>query len=405
MADEEYERKMVYAGDREKLAPEKPVVEVEKKERRMADWLLVLIAIIGLGLTVYYIGFEKITPISDLFPNMSNVTQPQTPPPENQTSPPTTGPNVSYGSIDSVTFTGNRTTFVSREEVNLSLKVGCTATCQALYLSVFDGSNRLASYESPSEWSNTTNVTVSIVVPRRANATLALVVLADSRNPNNTLSGASTEAMNTFNFNVLENLQKIIYGKEFYLEVNELGNLTDLNATIRLDSIQDGMAHISVINKDSVTFSSNLNPATKPNATFFDFLTIQILNLSSEEAKLIAWPNGFLEAISIQYPLSTNISTTEVFGVYLKCTGTCAGTYVGVHIIYQSNITRVGFLNQTSAWSGFEVVNISTNIPLSYVNKTSEIKILADTRNEKSTLFVDLWNPPDKTLNKNYYVQ
>jgi len=112
-----------------------------------------------------------------------------------------------------------------------------------------------------------------------------------------------------------------------------------------------------------------------------------------------------LEAISLQAPLSPNISTSTVFNVYLKCTGTCAATYVGVHILVETNLTRIGFYNETKAWSGFEIINITTTIPDTYLNKTSEVKILADTRKERNAYYFDLWNPPEKILVKNFTVQ
>ncbi len=54
MADEEYERRMVYAGEPEQPVQQQqpPGQKEEKKERRMADWLLVVVAAVGSSLVM-----------------------------------------------------------------------------------------------------------------------------------------------------------------------------------------------------------------------------------------------------------------------------------------------------------------------------------------------------------------
>jgi hypothetical protein len=262
----------------------------------------------------------------------------------------------------------------------------------------------MGEFQNASSWNGTVTIVVPFSVPKRDNAALALSVFADSVNINNTIYGANTEEEAIFYLNVLASVQKIIYGKEFYLDMGETGNLTDLNATIFLESIQNGAAKISIRRLDGVTFSSTLDTVNKPNTTFFDFLTVELLSTGDNYAKLIAWPNGIIETVSLQAPYSSNISTTAQFQVYLKCTGTCAGTYVGIHFLNESVLTRVGFYNATKAWSGWQTVNISTSIPYFYVNKTSEVKILVDTRNQRNAFFWDLWHPPEKEYTRYFYV-
>ena len=148
-----------------------------------------------------------------------------------------------------------------------------------------------------------------------------------------------------------------------------------------------------------------MSMASKPNATFFDFLTLQLLNTSQNQIKMIAWPNGVLRTIALQSPLGNSITLGDTFEVYMECTGTCAATYVGIHIVYQANLTRVGFYNETAAWNGSKVVDVTTSVPSNYQNTTSEIKVLADTRNSLSTFYYDMWHLPERILEKNVTVQ
>jgi hypothetical protein len=262
----------------------------------------------------------------------------------------------------------------------------------------------MGEFQNASSWNGTVAIAVPFSVPKRDNAALALSVFADSVDINNTLYGANAEEETVFYLNVLASVQKIIYGKEFYLDMGETGNLTDLNATIFLESLQSGAAKVSVKRQDGITFSSTLDTVNKPNTTFFDFLTIRLVDTGDNYAKLVAWPNGIIETVTLQAPLTSNITTTEQFRVYLKCTGTCAGTYIGIHFLNASVLSRVGFYNETKAWSGWQTVNISTVIPSFYINKTSEVKILADTRNQRNAFFWDLWHPPEKEYIKYFYV-
>lgn len=397
------ERKMVYAGDMtegeliaEGLAP-------QKQPKNFSNLLLVTVAIIGLVLTVYYIGFGHLNFSFGASPNATNNSQ-------NETGAIGTANTSENGSavtvpiITSLFYTGSKTTLLSREEFNLTLRFDCNGTCSGAYISLYDGSSLLASYADPAPWTSSKNATIAFVVPRRINATLALEILADSRNSSYTAYGAEPQARKTVYFNVLEGTQNIIYGKEFYLDVGESGNLSDLNVKIRLDSLSGGNAKISVIKKDNISFGSTLNMLNKPNATFFDFLTIQLLATSSQ-AKLIAWPNGMLEAVSLQSPLADNITIAETFQIYLRCTGTCAATYVGIHLLYQTNLTRIGFYNQTIAWNGSQTVDIPVSIPYFYENTTSEVKILADTRSAITAFYFDMWHLPEKMMNKSIWIE
>jgi hypothetical protein len=364
----------------------------------MSDWALVAVAAVGLILTVYYVGFEHLKVPINLWPNATNQSQPNT------TTPITPQPNITYGVVSAITYAGNNMTFISREDANLSLQISCSALCRGLYLSIYDSSNKVGEFQNSSSWNGTKSILIPFSVPKRDNAPLSLSVFADSVNINNTLYGANAEEEAMFYLNVLASVQKITYGKEFYLDVGESGNLTDLNSTILLESLQSGGAKISVKRLDGITFGSTLDAVNKPNTTFFDFLTIQLLSTGDNYAKLVAWPNGVIEDLTLQAPLTSNISATEQFRVYLKCTGTCAATYIGIHFLNESVLSRVGFYNETKAWTGWRVVNISTVIPSFYINKTSEVKILVDTRNQLNAFFWDLWHPPEKEYIRHFYV-
>jgi len=399
MADEEYERRMVYAGE-----PEQPVEQPqqppgqkeEKKERRMADWLLVVVAAIGLLLTIYYIGFGHIKAPENLWPNETGTNQSQT---GNQSQP---EPNITYGSLASVVYSGNATTISSRQDFNLTLIASCSGLCKSLYITANDGSTQLAYYEYNSSWSGTKNVTMLLIVPKRINASCSLTVVADSRSADYSDYGSLSEATQTVQFFVLDAPQHVAYGKEFYLEAGEKGNLSDLNVTIGLDWINSNTAHINVLRKDGTMFSSDLIPVNKPNATFFDFLTIELLELGLDQVKLVAWPNGFLDTVAIQSPPAGNISAAGTFNIYLKCTGTCAATYIGLHAVNGTNLRRIGFYNSTNAWMGWQTVNITTSIPDLYSNDTFEIKVLADTRNSRNAYYWDSWHPAEKTISRYY---
>ena len=402
MAEEGYRGDIVYAGEpREEQPPsQQPKVEekTEEKKRKMSDWALVAVAAVGLILTIYYVGFEHLKVPINLWPNATNQSQPNT------TIPIIPQPNITYGVVSAIAYAGNNMTFISREDANLSLQFSCSALCRGLYVSIYDGSNKVGEFQNSSSWNGTKSILIPFSVPKRDNAPLSLSVFADSANINNTLYGANAEEEAMFYLNVLASVQKIIYGKEFYLDLGETGNLTDLNDTIILESLQGGSAKIVVKRVDGITFSSTLDEVNKPNATFFDFLTIQLVDVGDNYAKLVAWPNGVIETVTLQAPTSINITATEQFRVYLKCVGTCAATYVGIHFLNESVLTRVGFYNQTKAWSDWQVVNISTNIPSFYMNKTSEVKILVDTRNQRSAFFWDLWHPPEKEYIGRFYV-
>ncbi len=402
MADEDYRGDIVYAGEPREEQPQQPKVEekTEEKKRKMSDWALVAVAAVGLILTVYYVGFEHLKAPINLWPNATNQSQPN----GTITPPIIPGQNITYGVVSAIAYAGNNVTFSSREDSNLSLQISCSALCRGLYVSLYDGSNKMGEFQNASSWNGTVTIVAPFSVPKRDNAALALSVFADSVNINNTIYGANAEEEAIFYLNVLASVQKIIYGKEFYLDMGETGNLTDLNATIFLESLQNGAAKISVRKLDGVTFSSTLDAVNKPNTTFFDFLTIELLSTGDNYAKLIAWPNGVIETVNLQAPYSSNISTAEQFQIYLKCTGTCAGTYVGIHFLNESILTRVGFYNETKAWSGWQIVSISTSIPYFYVNKTSEVKVLVDTRNSRNAFFWDLWHPPEKEYTGYFYV-
>jgi hypothetical protein len=159
-----------------------------------------------------------------------------------------------------------------------------------------------------------------------------------------------------------------------------------------------------VLKTDNTTYSSDLTLLEKPNATFFDFLTIDLLELGSGQVKLIAWPNGMLDSAAVQSPISGNISSGETFRIYLKCTGTCAATYIGIYAISGINLSRIGFYNNTNFWNGWQVVNMTTSIPEKYANLTIDVKILADTRNSRNAYYWDTRHPPEFTLSKNYDV-
>jgi len=403
MAEEGYRGDMVYAGEQreEQPLPQQPKVEekAEEKKRKMSDWALVAVAAVGLILTIYYVGFEHLKAPINLWPNATNQSQPNT------TVPIIPLPNITYGVVSEIAYAGNNMTFVSREDANLSLQFSCSALCRGLYVSIYDGSNKVGESQNSSSWNGTKSILIPFSVPKRDNAPLSLSVFADSANINNTLYGANAEEEAMFYLNVLASVQKIIYGKEFYLDLGETGNLTDLNDTIILESLQGGSAKIVVKRVDGITFSSTLDEVNKPNATFFDFLTVQLVDAGDSYAKLVVWPNGVIETVTLQAPLTTNITATELFRVYLKCAGTCAATYVGIHFLNESVLTRVGFYNQTKAWSDWQIVNISTSIPVYYQNKTSEVKILVDTRDQRSAFFWDLWNSPEREYIGHFYVQ
>ena len=402
MAEEGYRGDIVYAGEprEEQPLPQQPKAEekAEEKKRKMSDWVLVAVAAVGLILTIYYVGFEHLKVPINLWPNATNQGQPNT------TTPIIPQPNITYGVVSAITYAGNNMTFVSREGANLSLQISCSLRCRGLYVSLYDSSNKVGEFQNSSSWNGTKNILVPFFVPKRDNAPLSLSVFADSADINNTLYGANAEEEAMFYLNVLASVQKIIYGKEFYLDVGESGNLTDLNSTILLESLQSGGAKISVKRLDGITFGSTLDAVNKPNTTFFDFLTIQLLSTGDNYAKLVAWPNGVIEDLTLQAPLTSNISATEQFRVYLKCAGTCAATYIGIHFLNESVLSRVGFYNETKAWTGWRVVNISTVIPSFYINKTSEVKILVDTRNQLNAFFWDLWHPPEKEYIRRFYV-
>ena len=405
MAEEGYRGDIVYAGEPREEQPQQPKVEekAEEKKRKMSDWALVAVAAVGLILTVYYVGFEHLKVPINLWPNATNQSQPNdtiTPPfiPEQNISP------ITHGVVSAITYAENNMTYNSREDTNLSLQVSCSALCRGLYVSLYDGSNRMGEFQNASSWNGTVAIVAPFSVPKRDNAALALSVFADSVNINNTLYGANAEKEEIFNLNVLASVQKIIYGKEFYLDVGETGNLTDLNDTIILESLQGGSAKIVVKRVDGITFSSTLDAVNKPNATFFDFLTVELLEVQAGQVKLVAWPNGVIETVSLQAPTTTNISTMEQFRIYLKCTGTCAATYIGIHFLNESILSRVGFYNETKAWTNWKIVNISTVVPSFYINKTSEVKILVDTRNQRDAYFLDLWHPPEKEYTQRFYV-
>ena len=409
MVDESYKDTIVYAGEVKEEQPQQaqPQEKTEEKKRRTSDWILVVVAAVGLILTVYYIGFGHLTAPITLWPNATNQTQPQQNESGGSIWPPTTpGQTVNYGPISSITYSGEYLTLNSREDANLSFEVVCSfnATCRGLYISVYDGTNEVGEFQNSSTWTGSINVTVPFVVPRRDNAAVALSVFADSVNLSNTKYGANAEAEAIVYINVLAAMQKVIYGKEFYLDVGETANLTDLNVTLKLESLQNGEAKITVKKLDGTSFSSTLDEVNKPNATFFDFLTIQLIEAGDSYAKLVAWPNGVLEFIGLQYPSSESITAAEQFSVSLKCSGTCAATYVGIHILYETNLSRIGFFNETKAWSGLEIVNITTTIPEQFFNRTCEVKILADTRNSRNAYFWDLWHPAEKEMSKNFFV-
>jgi len=402
MAEEGYRGDIVYAGEQREEQPLpqqlKAEEKAEEKKRKMSDWALVAVAAVGLILTIYYVGFEHLKVPINLWPNATNQSQPNT------TIPIIPQPNITYGVVSAIAYAGNNMTFISREDANLSLQISCSALCRGSYVSIYDSSNKVGEFQNSSSWNGTKSILIPFSVSRRDNAPLSLSVFADSVDINNTLYGANAEEEAIFYLNVLASVQKIIYGKEFYLDAGETGNLTDLNDTIILESLQGGSAKIVVKRVDGITFSSTLDEVNKPNATFFDFLTIQLVDVGDNYAKLVAWPNGVIETVTLQAPTSINITATEQFRVYLKCVGTCAATYVGIHFLNESVLTRVGFYNQTKAWSDWQVVNISTNIPSFYMNKTSEVKILVDTRNQRSAFFWDLWHPPEKEYIRHFYV-
>ncbi len=400
MADEEYERRMVYAGE-----PEQPVQQQqpqgqkeEKKERRMADWLLVVVAAVGLLLTIYYIGFGHIKAPENLWPNETGTNQSQ----GNQSLP---EPNITYGSLASVAYIGNATNLVSRQDFNLTLLASCNGLCKSLYMTVNDGPTQLAYYEYNTSWNGTKNATMTVIIPKRVNASCTLTVVADSRSADYSGYGSLSEVTQPVQFFVQDAPQHVSYGKEFYLEVGEKGNLSDLNVTIGLDWISGDRAHVSVLRNDGVTFSSDLIQVNKPNSTFFDFLTIELIELGQNQVKLVAWPNGFPDTVTIEWPPAGNISATETFRIYVKCTGTCAATYIGLHALHATNLTRIGYYNSTNAWSGWQTVNITTSIPYWYANRSFEVKVLVDTRNSRDAYFVDLWHPAETTIIGYYEMQ
>lgn len=404
MADEEYRESIVYAGEQREEQPPQQQPKDEKKEeekkRKMSDWALVAVAAVGLILTVYYVGFEHLKAPINLWPNATNQSQPN-----NTITPPGTPPsNITYGALSAISYAGNNMTFSSREDANISLNVSCSSLCHGLYVSLYDGSNKLGEFQNLSSWNGTVTIIIPFSVPMRDNATLALSVFTDSVGINNTLYGASPEKKAIFYLNVLASIQKIIYAKEFYLNMGEIANLTDLNATVFLESLQNGVAKVGVKKLDGTIFSSTLDTVNKPNATFFDFLIVRLLSTGDNYAKLVVWPNGFIDTVALQAPFADNISTTEQFRVYLKCSGTCAATYIGIHFLNDSIVTRVGFYNETKAWTGWQVVNITTSVPSYYVNKTSEVKVLADSRNQLNAFFWDLWHPPEKEYIRYFYV-
>lgn len=403
MDDSGYRDNIVYAGElrEEQPQPAQPIQEqkTEEKRRRTSDWVLVAVAAVGLILTVYYIGFGHLTAPITIWPNATNQTQAN-----NTIVPPVVPPtNVTYGVISNIEYTGGSASFNSRESANLSLRVSCSDLCRGLYVSVYDGSNRMGEFRNTSSWRGAVNVSVPFSVPRHE-GDLALGVFADSANISNTIYGSNAENEAIVYINVLESAQEVIYGREFYLEVGEIGNLTDLNATVTLASLVNGEAKVEVEDKTGMTFGSTLDIVNKPNATFFDFLTIELLEVQTGQVKLMAWPDGLLEGASLTAPSSDNISTAVSFQVYLTCTGTCAGTYVGIYALYEPNSSRIGFYNQTSAWAGFKTVNITSSIPYEFVNRTIDIVVLADTRSSERVSYLDWRNQPEKTYTRAYFV-
>lgn len=395
---DEYEKRIIYAGEEVKPEPLPAEGEKkEKKEKRTADWLLVAVAVIGLGLTIYYIGFDKIKAPENILPEIIEIVQPE----ENQTIP---AENISYGTISMLSFGGIAENITSRDDLNISISLTCNDTCLGKYVSLYDGPNLLGTYQNASSWNGTKTVNISIVVPKRNNAALALTAYADSESAENVVYPAASQVTNTTYFFVLAGIQKVIFGKEFYLDVGETANLTYLNATITLTSISNGVAYISVKQIYGNIFSSWLNLENKQNATFFDMLTLELLDMGTKDVTLVAWPDGLIESISIQSPGSP-IGLSTVFKVYIDCTATCAASYVGIHALCETNLTRIGFYNFTEAWSGFKVVNISTTIPYYYQNKTSTIKVLADSRDSSSTYIMDMWNLPEQSISYDYYIE
>jgi hypothetical protein len=403
MAEDGYRGDMVYAGEQREEQPpsQQPKVEekTEEKKRKMSDWALVAVAAVGLILTIYYVGFEHLKAPINLWPNATNQSQPNT------TIPIIPQPNITYGVVSAITYAGNNTTFVSREDANLSLQISCSALCRGLYVSIYDGSNKVGEFQNSSSWNGTKDIVIQFSVPKRDNAPLSLSVFADSASINNTLYGANAEEEAMFYLNVLASVQKIIYGKEFYLDLGETGNLTDLNATLTLASLQNGVARIDVKDKTGMTFSSNLETVNKPNATFFDFLTLALLEPGTTRIKLIAWPDGVLEALSLVSPFDGNISASGLFQVYVKCTGTCAGTYIGVFAYEEPKFGRIYLYNQTSAWNGYKIVNITGTVPTDFQNKTIAIMVRGSTRNLDAVSYIDWQNPPEKTWSKQFFVQ
>jgi len=365
---------------------ELPIVE-EGSKFKTADLVLVIIAAIGFVLVVYYIGF-------------SHVKTPGFQPPENISQNESSNYTEVPGIVSSITYIGNRTNFSSRESYNLQLRIACERSCSGLFLSVYNGPDALANYESVAAWSNSVDISVPIVIPRTPSGTLSLLVKADSNE-----SADVPESQKTLTFAVKEVPQNVTYGNTFYLQTGETANLSALNVTIKLAQLNSNGAKIEVTELGGIIYGITLNQQTKPNATFFDILTIQLLNTSSNEVQLVAWPNGVIDSISIQYPLGPNITTSEPFSIWLRCSGTCSGAYVGVHILYNNSLARIGFSNETDAWTDIKIVNITASIPDSFINESSEIMVLADSRNSRNAMFYDLWNPAEKSVSKTFYVQ
>jgi hypothetical protein len=392
MAYEEYAKGRVYANE-EEPQPEPSA----KPPRKIADWALVLIALAALVLVVYYIGFGHIN-LSVSGGNNSNQSNQETPLP-NQTLP-----IIVTGNISSIFYRGN-TTVLSRQDLNLSLRIECSGACNALYVAVYDGTSLLTNYSYGSPWQNFMDVNLSVVVPKKDNAAWPVSLRADSNAAANILYNGTPDLKKDMTFTVLSHQQEIVYGTEFYLDVGEKANVTDQNISLELESIINGVATISATDQKGIKVSSHVSPSGPDNATFFDSVKVKLSNMSYLQVGLVAWPVGALDVVTLWPPNTQNVTLSQEFQVYLKCNGICAATYIGLYVETAENNTKIGFFNDSTAWSGEQTILVLVTLPDFCSGRMCNVTVQADTQDYLAAYnHYMLMNPPEKFLRQAYSV-
>jgi hypothetical protein len=127
--------------------------------------------------------------------------------------------------------------------------------------------------------------------------------------------------------------------------------------------------------------------------------------MSYLQVGLVAWPVGALDVVTLWPPNTQNVTLSQEFQVYLKCNGICAATYIGLYVETAENNTKIGFFNDSTAWSGEQTILVLVTLPDFCSGRMCNVTVQADTQDYLAAYnHYMLMNPPEKFLRQAYSV-